>query len=256
MLEVEMMMPTSYELKRIVAQHRQRFWCGSALEGLPAAPVYLFPDQELFDSEEVRTLSNSVSPAPLALPHDAVLFEVADQGPSFQAQVAYVRRFETGAEAFLFVRCRSAKRWSDVHCQAWFGGNGRADTEGNPRLETEEEANLYAGVLACIVWRALGLLSQPAATAEMAFPRTRRPKLARAGVSGWTWHLVDITPSRVRAASQQRGGTHASPRWHIRRGHWRTLADGRRIFVQACEVGDPEKGGVVKDYRILKEIAA
>lgn len=251
-----MMMPLSYELKRIIAQHRQRFWCASALEGLPAAPVYLFPDQELFDSEEVNTLAHWVSTRPLLLPHDAVLFEVADRGPEVQAQVAFVRRFETGVAAFLFLRRRSYRQWTDVHCQAWFRGDGVAETEGNPRLESEDDANRYARVLSGLVWRSLALLSQPAAAAEMAFPRTRRPKLARSGVSGWTWHLVDITPSRIRDAAQQRGGTHASPRWHIRRGHWRTLVDGRRVFVRACEVGDSAKGGVVKDYRILTESAA
>jgi hypothetical protein len=256
MLEGEMMMPLSYELKRIVAQHRQSFWCASALEGLPAAPVYLFPDQELFDSEEVNTLAHWVSTGPLLLPHDAVLFEVADRGPQVQAQVAFVRRFETGVAAFLFLRRRSCRQWTDVQCHAWFRGDGVAETEGNPRLESEEQANRYARVLTGLVWRSLALLSQPAAAAEMAFPRTRRPKLARSGVAGWTWHLVDITSSRIRAAAQQHGGTHASPRWHIRRGHWRTLVDGRRVFVRACEVGDADKGGVVKDYRILTESAA
>ena len=54
----------------------------------------------------------------------------------------------------------------------------------------------------------------------------------------------------VRLSEAQGGGTHASPRSRIRRGHWRQLADGRRVFVRACEVGDPEHGGVVKDYII------
>ena len=48
-----MMMPLAYELKRIVARHRDKFWCASGLSDMPAAPVYLFPDQELFDSDEV-----------------------------------------------------------------------------------------------------------------------------------------------------------------------------------------------------------
>ena len=251
-----MMMPLSYELKRIIAQHRHSFWCAAALSELPAAPVYLFPDQEVFDSEEVNTLAHWVSVGPLLLPHDAVLFEVADRGPNVQAQVAFVQRFESEVAGFLFLRRRSCKQWTDVQCHARFRGDGVAETEGNPRLESEEDANRYAQVLSGIVWRSLALLSQPAAAAEMAFPRTRRPKLARAGVSGWTWHLVDISPSRIRAAAQQRGGTHASPRWHIRRGHWRTLVDGRCVFVRACEVGDAAKGGVVKDYRILTESAA
>jgi hypothetical protein len=33
-------------------------------------------------------------------------------------------------------------------------------------------------------------------------------------------------------------------------GHWRNLADGRRVFVRECEVGDRSRGGVVKDYEV------
>ena len=36
------MMPLSYELKRIIAQHRHRLWCATELGELPAAPVYCF----------------------------------------------------------------------------------------------------------------------------------------------------------------------------------------------------------------------
>ena len=62
--------------------------------------------------------------------------------------------------------------------------------------------------------------------------------------------MVNIDLARVRAATPQTGGSHASPRWHIRRGHWRSLADSRRVFVRACEVGDATRGGVVKDYQV------
>ena len=68
------------------------------------------------------------------------------------------------------------------------------------------------------------------------------------GIRGWTWHQVEIVPERLIRPSEPQGGSHASPRWHIRRGHWRQLADGRRVFVRACEVGDPARGGVMKDY--------
>lgn len=46
------------------------------------------------------------------------------------------------------------------------------------------------------------------------------------------------------------GGTHASPRWHMRRGHWRTYKSGKRVWVEQMEVGDKSKGVIVKDYVI------
>lgn len=47
------------------------------------------------------------------------------------------------------------------------------------------------------------------------------------------------------------GGTHRSPREHLRRGHIRRLADGRRIWVNAAVVGAGKGVGVVaKDYQV------
>jgi hypothetical protein len=61
------------------------------------------------------------------------------------------------------------------------------------------------------------------------------------------WHLVDIRPVVLKGEGQ--GGTHASPRLHDRRGHWRTYkATGKRIWVKDCKVGDASKGMVFKDY--------
>jgi hypothetical protein len=100
------------------------------------------------------------------------------------------------------------------------------------------------------VWRALAILAEAGTTIERDVSKVHRPKFASAGIRGWTWHQVEIVPERLVRSSELQGGTHASPRWHVRRGHWRQLADGRRVFVRACEVGEPERGGVVKDYII------
>ena len=110
-------------------------------------------------------------------------------------------------------------------------------------MKSEEDANRYARVLAGLVWRSLALLSQPAAAAEMAFPRTRRPKLAGAGIRAGPGIRSRSCPTRwsgLRAAGRQ-------PRQPPLARPTRPLAatrDGRRVFVRACEVGDPERGGV------------
>jgi hypothetical protein len=66
---------------------------------------------------------------------------------------------------------------------------------------------------------------------------------------GWTYRIITIRPTQRTSAVL--GGTHASPCWHLRRGHWRSLADGRKVWVRSCEVGSAEEGGVVKDYEVL-----
>lgn len=63
----------------------------------------------------------------------------------------------------------------------------------------------------------------------------------------YEWRTVVIEPQKQKA--EPLGGHHASPRQHDRRGHWRNLRDGRRVWVRNCIVGDPSKGAVFKDYQ-------
>ena len=244
------MTPYAYELKSIVGTQRPKFWCSAALSKLPAAPVYLFSDQDQFDSEAVWELVQQRHDEPLRLPHDEVLFELPHWDPRVAARVAFVRRVGDVVQGFLFYRMQPGAKWTDVHCHAEFTDNGAVEVEFNRKFDTAEQANCHATVLANLVWRAVNLLATAAEVRDTPFPTTRRPKLARAGVSGWIFRTVDIDLVRVRAATPQTGGSHASPRWHIRRGHWRSMADGRRVFVRACEVGDATRGGVVKDYQV------
>lgn len=46
------------------------------------------------------------------------------------------------------------------------------------------------------------------------------------------------------------GGTHASPRTHLRRGYYRTSKKGVRHWVQACVVKGETPGIVHKDYQV------
>lgn len=70
------------------------------------------------------------------------------------------------------------------------------------------------------------------------------------GPALFDWHTVTVEPSKPKAESK--GGTHASPRMHDRRGHWRTYQSGKRGWVKSCKVGDASKGVVFKDYRVTK----
>lgn len=62
------------------------------------------------------------------------------------------------------------------------------------------------------------------------------------------WHTVTIAPATQKMP--HKGGTHASPRLHDRRGHWRTHPSGKRVWVKSCKVGDASKGVVFKDYKV------
>jgi hypothetical protein len=75
-----------------------------------------------------------------------------------------------------------------------------------------------------------------------------RKMIARFGKGRMFKHYTITLPDTRNARGQSHGGTHASPAWHIRRGHMRTLKDGRKVFVRSCEVGSKERGVVLKDY--------
>jgi hypothetical protein len=64
----------------------------------------------------------------------------------------------------------------------------------------------------------------------------------------YDWRTVVIEPSHTKQKHQ--GGTHASPRRHQARGHWRTYKSGKRGWVKECWRGDAGKGTVFKDYEI------
>lgn len=65
----------------------------------------------------------------------------------------------------------------------------------------------------------------------------------------YDWTTITIEPAKPKG--EDLGGTHASPRWHERRGHWRLIKKtGKRVWVKNCEVGDKALGAVFHDYKI------
>lgn len=64
----------------------------------------------------------------------------------------------------------------------------------------------------------------------------------------YDWRTVVVEPKQ--AKSESLGGTHASPRQHERRGHWRVTSAGRKVWVRNCTVGDASKGTVFHDYKV------
>ncbi len=64
----------------------------------------------------------------------------------------------------------------------------------------------------------------------------------------YDWRTVVVEPKQ--AKSESMGGTHASPKQHDRRGHWRVLPSGRKTWVRNCKVGNAANGTVFHDYKV------
>ena len=63
----------------------------------------------------------------------------------------------------------------------------------------------------------------------------------------YDWRTVKLEPNGP--PSDHQGGTHATPRRHQCRGHWRNCKSGKRVWVKDCWRGDASKGTVFKDYK-------
>lgn len=65
----------------------------------------------------------------------------------------------------------------------------------------------------------------------------------------FTHKILTIDPSSSDNNQPSKGGSHSSPRIHLRRGHIRRLPT-KNVWVNSCVVGDKSKGMVSKDYAI------
>jgi len=62
-------------------------------------------------------------------------------------------------------------------------------------------------------------------------------------------HMLTLVTGEEKVRNTERGGgTHASPRQHLRRGHIRTYQSGKKVWVTSCVVGRSDNGVVDKTY--------
>lgn len=134
--------------------------------------------------------------------------------------------------------------------------NYRATDQGlalmkGPKDDVEPDKQYCLNVLA-IVDSAFSKINA-GTTAYRATAKPNSPTNQRRAKQGrppliYDWHTVELPAKSARGDGL--GGTHASPRRHERRGHWRMTPTGKRVFVRQCWVGDASKGTVFKDYKV------
>lgn len=90
-------------------------------------------------------------------------------------------------------------------------------------------------------------------------PRTIKPperinkkRLQRGRLPLFEYKILEVKQNQGSTNTPGLGGTHASPRLHLRRGHIRRLpgTSGKTTWVQSCLVGDSKKGIIKKDYKV------
>lgn len=245
-----MNLPVAYEFKRVFPTNRPFFNSLGDLAAFMPAPVYYFSDCEAFDCPAVWKQCLESDEFQLRLPHERVILEVRD-GRKFQSLLVFCQQRGPDVEGFLVLKALEKKQWIQPIVRVLMCHNGELHIDRNvPDCPDEQSARIYTQIVMGILVGAINVLTQQPEIQNASVPLSQRRKFERAGVSGWIWHTVKIDPAKLRARGPDLGGTHSTPRWHIRRGHWRTITDGRRVFVRECEVGDKSRGGVVKDYEV------
>jgi hypothetical protein len=92
-------------------------------------------------------------------------------------------------------------------------------------------------------------------TFEDVEPDAKLNKMRRARGKTPLFTYKTLIIGRKKRKSQLLGGTHASPRSHLRRGYYRTSRKGVRHWVQPCMVKGETDGFVHKDYIVEGEAA-
>jgi len=243
--------PFAFSLKRHILQHAHRFWCEIDAQNVVTAPIYVFPDAKRFDSDDVEQLAIVNMAGTPKLPHAHCIFELQDPHHPEECVASYARATEAGVDSFLFRFDQERRCWSDLLVAVEFRADGEAEVLGHPKMQDPKHYTPNFETATSMVWRALGLLAISTPLAEQQLSPLRRRPFAKLGVRGWTYRIAEIDTAQIAAARALQGGTHAPPRWHIRRGHWRTLSNGQRVFVRECEVGEIARGAVIKDYRVI-----
>lgn len=82
-------------------------------------------------------------------------------------------------------------------------------------------------------------------------PRKNAKRIKAGKLPIYETRILTIQAGKASSSSKIYGGTHASPRQHLRRGHIRRLED-KKIWVNACVVGKPENGVIDKNYHVKK----
>ncbi len=125
----------------------------------------------------------------------------------------------------------------------------------NSRLILEKEKYMPSYVHSAIT--AIYMMTLSKNSFYMSVPTPEEASANRKRISKGKKPLVEfkmaVIEGKKSVISSTPHGTHASPRLHWRRGHWRTMTkSGKKTWIAPMEVGDEDNGRVIKTYAIGK----
>lgn len=188
----------------------------------------------------------------IRLPYECCWFEMACSVKDGTQRVIGALTFDRpeGNRTILFIRHRNAWTLACVADSAHISSDELHVTPAEPFAQD------FARTILDVIGIFLTALhcknvqrfeTQPSAKLQ----RARVKKGKQPLFSYWTLHLTG-----PKARGVPLGGTHASPRLHLRKGHPRQYADGSAIWIDPTMVGNKSLGMVHKDYSTTPQLMA
>ena len=242
------------DLDSIVARANQ-----SAFHLATDSHKFLLPHGgRVIDDSELKALDDTV---PLRLPYPSIALEYFEYTPIVADEVVSTKRiiFVTEYEDMILILpvpfIEKFSQWMPfpeiaISLTGYLGNprivNGRAKInfvkqhESLPDSDYVDELSVLLGFLNALQCTNVHISRSPANKAK-----------AKSALQFDDYHVleIDVPSTSLRAAAS--GGTHRSPREHLRRGHIRRLETGRKIWVNAAVIGAGKGAGkITKDYRV------
>jgi hypothetical protein len=126
------------------------------------------------------------------------------------------------------------------------------DNDEDHRMEIDVGAFFLTGVLTLLNERLIATEVKPDPAPALTKARAKK---GLPPITTETRVLTINVAAVRRVVARTKLQSHESPRLHWRRGHWRVLHRFSefedRVWVRRCLVGDPDRGFVEKDYRLI-----
>lgn len=213
----------------------------------------------LLEDESLRAIDEAME---LRLPFPTIALEYQANRDGC-AEVLFA--FDHGDRIEAFVCLRLDGVWHDFESNFWMPKHGYMDRSvggylGYPGLvsfDRYDGADHRLAVEDNFAWqRVLLSFLNALACSNVRIQRSepRKAGKVKAALPFDAYHLLAIDAPGGGAAGAATGG-HRSPREHLRRGHIRRLADGRRIWVNATVVAAGRGAGAVTKAYVVRDAA-
>jgi hypothetical protein len=118
-------------------------------------------------------------------------------------------------------------------------------------VEKETIPEMLSPVVQVVLDFLLTLSCKNVTTATIEEPKhLNKKRMAKGRVPFFSHHVIVVDNNSTQYERGSTGGSHASPRFHIRRGHIRRHPTAGNLWIQPMKVGDLSKGMITKEYKV------